>query len=58
MMERKNRDLLVIATKFTSAYPNWEMGKGMTVNYSGNHKRSVQISVPDSLRKLQTDWIH
>src|SRR5271167_3161543 len=32
------------------------MGKGKTVNYSGNQKRSIQMSVQDSL-KLQTDWI-
>ena len=57
MAERKNRDLLVLATKFTTPYRSWEMGKGKTVNYSGNHKRSLHMSVRDSLKKLQTDYI-
>jgi aryl-alcohol dehydrogenase-like predicted oxidoreductase len=57
MQERKNRDLLVLATKFTTPYRSWELGKGRTINYSGNHKRSLHMSVRDSLKKLQTDWI-
>jgi aryl-alcohol dehydrogenase-like predicted oxidoreductase len=57
MAERKNRDQLVIATKFTTEYKAHELGKGKTVNYCGNHKRSLHMSVRDSLRKLQTDWI-
>ncbi|KIX00143.1 uncharacterized protein Z518_10280 [Rhinocladiella mackenziei CBS 650.93] len=57
MAARKNRDLMVIATKYTTPYRSWELGKGKTVNYSGNHKRSLHLSVRDSLRKLQTDFI-
>jgi aryl-alcohol dehydrogenase-like predicted oxidoreductase len=57
MQERQNRDLMVIATKYTAPYRNWELGKGRTVNHSGNHKRSLHLSVRDSLKKLQTDWI-
>jgi len=57
MAERKNRDLMVIATKFTTPYRNHALGKGKTVNYSGNHKRSIHMSVRDSLKKLQTDFI-
>lgn len=57
MEERKNRDLMVIATKFTTPYRNYEMGKNKTVNYSGNHRRSIMMSVRDSLKKLQTEWI-
>jgi aryl-alcohol dehydrogenase-like predicted oxidoreductase len=57
MAERKNRDLMVIATKFTTPYRSHDLGKGKTVNYSGNHKRSIHMSVRDSLKKLQTDWI-
>lgn len=54
---------MVIATKFTTPYRNYEIGpnaKGgapQTVNYSGNHKRSLHLSVRDSLKKLQTDYI-
>jgi len=57
MAERKNRDLMVIATKFTTAYRSYALGKGKTVNFSGNHKRSIHMSVRDSLKKLQTEWI-
>jgi aryl-alcohol dehydrogenase-like predicted oxidoreductase len=57
MKERQNRDLLVLATKFTTPYRSHELGKGKTVNYSGNHKRSIYMSVRDSLKKLQTEWI-
>lgn len=57
MKERGNRDLIVLATKFTTPYRSYEMGKGKTINYSGNHKRSMYTSVRDSLKKLQTEWI-
>ncbi|KAK9390168.1 NADP-dependent oxidoreductase domain-containing protein [Lipomyces mesembrius] len=57
MSERKNRDQLVIATKFTTEYKAYKLGKGKTPNHCGNHKRSLHMSVRDSLKKLQTDWI-
>lgn len=57
MKERGNRDFLVLATKFTTPYSNYKDGKGKTVNHCGNHKRSLHMSVRDSLRKLQTDFI-
>uniref|UniRef100_A0A8H7KED1 NADP-dependent oxidoreductase domain-containing protein n=1 Tax=Bionectria ochroleuca TaxID=29856 RepID=A0A8H7KED1_BIOOC len=57
MAERGNRDLLFIATKFTNSYRTHELGTGKTVNYGGNHKKSLRLSVADSLRKLQTDYI-
>ena len=49
---------MVIATKFTSNYVGYKKGKGLgSVNSSGNHKRSLHVSLRDSLKKLQTDWI-
>jgi len=57
MAERKIRDQLVIATKFTTDYKSHELGKGKAPNSCGNHKRSLHMSVRDSLKKLQTDWI-
>ncbi|KAJ9619273.1 putative aryl-alcohol dehydrogenase aad14 [Taxawa tesnikishii (nom. ined.)] len=57
MQERGNRDRMVIATKFTTHYKSYALGKGNAVNYCGNHKRSLHMSVRDSLKKLQTDWI-
>lgn len=58
MAARKNRDHLVIATKFTTPYRSYELGKDShSVNYFGNHRRSMHVSVRDSLKKLQTDYI-
>lgn len=57
MTARKNRDQMVIATKFTTDYRTHELGKGKAPNACGNHKRSMFLSVRDSLRKLQTDFI-
>lgn len=46
------------ATKYTTSYKGYELGKNShSVNYFGNHRRSMHISVRDSLAKLQTDWI-
>ncbi|KAH8549007.1 putative aryl-alcohol dehydrogenase Aad14 [Umbelopsis sp. PMI_123] len=57
MAKRKNRDQIVLATKFTTNYKSYELGKGKAPNHGGNHKRSLHMSVRDSLIKLQTDWI-
>lgn len=63
MEARGNRDQMFVATKFTTPYRNYEIGPnakggvGQTVNFSGNHKRSLHMSVRDSLKKLRTDYI-
>jgi len=57
MQKKKNRDFMVIATKFTTCYKMEKDGKGKTVNHAGNHKRSLHVSLRDSLAKLQTDYI-
>lgn len=57
MKERGNRDLIVLATKFTAQYRAWELGKGKTVNFQGNSRKTMHMSVRDSLKKLQTDYI-
>ncbi|KAI1261683.1 aryl-alcohol dehydrogenase [Xylariaceae sp. FL1019] len=57
MTARKNRDQIVLATKFTTDYRSWEAGKGKVVNNCGNHKKSLHMSLRDSLTKLQTDYI-
>ncbi|KAK1248893.1 hypothetical protein MKX08_007113 [Trichoderma sp. CBMAI-0020] len=51
------RDQLVIATKFTSDYRSHELGKGKAQNFQGNHRKSLHLSVRDSLKKLKTDYI-
>ena len=57
MAERKNRDRIVLATKFTTPYRDYDIGKAVAPNYSGNSKKSLQLSLRDSLRKLQTDYL-
>ncbi|KAL3447553.1 NADP-dependent oxidoreductase domain-containing protein [Aspergillus insuetus] len=57
MAARGNRDRMVIATKFTTDYKSYELGKGNAPNHCGNHKRSLHMSLRDSLKKLQTEWI-
>ncbi|MBE3048380.1 aldo/keto reductase, partial [Candidatus Bathyarchaeota archaeon] len=55
--ERGVRDRIVLATKYTSDYAQHSLGKGNAVNHTGNHKRSLHVSVRDSLARLRTDWI-
>jgi len=57
MEKKQNRDLMVIATKFTTNYTSYHHGKGRSVNSAGNHRRSLHVSLRDSLKKLRTDWI-
>ncbi|TVY71350.1 putative aryl-alcohol dehydrogenase AAD14 [Lachnellula suecica] len=58
MASRGNRDNVVVATKFTWQYKAYQGGAGPRWNNAtGNHKRSLHVSVRDSLAKLQTDWI-
>jgi len=57
MEKKKNRDFMVIATKFTTGYNVFSAGTGKTVNHVGNHKRSLHMSLRDSLAKLKTDFI-
>lgn len=55
--QRGIRDRLVIATKYTTDFQSHLLGLGTMPNCSGNHRKSLHISVRDSLRKLQTDYI-
>ncbi|KAK4081158.1 uncharacterized protein Triagg1_2690 [Trichoderma aggressivum f. europaeum] len=55
--KRGIRDQLVIATKFTSDFRSHELGRGRAPNFQGNHRKSLHLSVRDSLKKLQTDYI-
>ncbi|GES71917.1 unnamed protein product [Saccharomyces cerevisiae] len=47
MKSRKLRDQIVISTKFTTDYKGYDVGKGKSANYCGNHKQ-----VMDSLHIL------
>ncbi|KAL6696875.1 putative aryl-alcohol dehydrogenase [Trichoderma pleuroticola] len=55
--KRGIRDQLVIATKFTSDFRSHQLGKGKAPNFQGNHRKSLHLSVRESLKKLQTDYI-
>lgn len=57
MEARGNRDQMVIATKFTTSYKAYAMGKNAARNQVGNHKKSLYLSVEDSLKKLKTSYI-
>jgi len=57
MAERKNRDQLVLATKYTTCYVGGRNDLRFKTNYAGNSSKSMRLSVEDSLKKLQTDYI-
>lgn len=57
MAARGNRDKMIIATKFNNDFGSSKFGHGKAPNHQGNHKRSMFMSVRDSLKKLQTEWI-
>ena len=58
MKERNNRDQMVIATKYTTNFASYKFGKSIkSANYGGNSRKSMHISVRESLKKLQTDYI-
>lgn len=53
---RGNRDEMVIATKYSSAYRTHEKEK-IQSNYGGNGTKSLRVSVDNSLKSLQTTYI-
>jgi aryl-alcohol dehydrogenase-like predicted oxidoreductase len=54
---RKNRDSMVIATKFTTCFPAHQTKPRNVANHAGNSTKSLRVSVEASLRKLQTEYI-
>ncbi|KAF9027757.1 Aldo/keto reductase [Hymenopellis radicata] len=54
--KRGVRDQLVIATKYST---NYKRGNDVEqkINYTGNHSKSLYLSVEASLKKLRTDYI-
>jgi len=57
MESRKNRDTMVIATKFTTDYKMGNMEYPIHVNFSGNSTKSMHLSFKKSLEKLRTDYV-
>jgi len=56
MASRVNRDEIVLATKYTTAYMTHHKNR-IQSNYGGNNAKSMKVSVDASLRKLQTSYI-
>ena len=58
MAARGNRDEMVIATKYASAPQAFALGEGIIQsNFTGLGAKSLHISVRQSLKNLQTDYI-
>ncbi|KAL3476595.1 NADP-dependent oxidoreductase domain-containing protein [Aspergillus californicus] len=58
METRKNRDQMVIATKYTNGYRAAHFDEQpLQSNYVGNSIKSMHLSVNASLEKLQTNYI-
>ncbi|KAJ3495708.1 hypothetical protein NLG97_g3203 [Lecanicillium saksenae] len=57
MKRRGNRDEMVIATKYTTAFVPREGDAKIKINLNGCGTKSLQASVKASLQKLQTEYI-
>ncbi|KAF2129463.1 aryl-alcohol dehydrogenase-like protein [Dothidotthia symphoricarpi CBS 119687] len=58
MADRKVRDQIVLATKFTTFYPDpTNNPPRQRINFAGNSTKSLKASLEASLKKLQTDYI-
>ncbi|KAI5358752.1 putative NADP-dependent oxidoreductase domain-containing protein [Septoria linicola] len=58
MAERGVRDEIVLATKYSAGYKSYDRENfKQQSNYTGNSAKSMYISVRDSLKKLQTEYI-
>jgi len=55
--KRGIRDQLVIATKYSTNFKRGQDDITHKVNYSGNHAKSLRVSVEASLKKLRTSYI-
>ncbi|KAF9461957.1 NADP-dependent oxidoreductase domain-containing protein [Collybia nuda] len=59
MEARRNRDQIVLATKYSIMYKVGDDSSSIAqkVNYVGNSSKSLKLSIRDSLRKLRTDYV-
>ncbi|KAL0059402.1 putative aryl-alcohol dehydrogenase aad14 [Marasmius tenuissimus] len=55
--KRGIRDQLFIATKYTTHYKKSDNNITQKVNFVGNNKKNMHLSVNASLKKLRTDYI-
>jgi aryl-alcohol dehydrogenase-like predicted oxidoreductase len=57
MSARKNRDEIVLATKFTGPHRIEDPSIKIRSNYGGNGIKSLKLTLQDSLKRLQTDYV-
>ncbi|UKZ83223.1 hypothetical protein TrVFT333_011029 [Trichoderma virens FT-333] len=57
MKTRDNREEIIVATKYTSAWRLAEEDTRIQSNYGGNNKKSLAVSIEASLKALQTSYI-
>lgn len=56
--KRKNRDQIVLATKYTAGYRAYQREtEPIQTNFTGNSRKSMHVLVNASLKKLKTDYI-
>jgi aryl-alcohol dehydrogenase-like predicted oxidoreductase len=57
MQTRKNRDEIVLATKYSILWKDVKQGTTHPVNFMGNSAKSLKGSLESSLVKLKTDYV-
>ncbi|KAL6803135.1 NADP-dependent oxidoreductase domain-containing protein [Trichoderma sp. SZMC 28013] len=57
MAARGNREEIIVATKYTSAWRLAEEDTKIQSNFGGNNKKSLAVSIETSLKRLQTSYI-
>ncbi|PON23443.1 norsolorinic acid reductase [Trichoderma gamsii] len=57
MKARNNREEIIVATKYTSAWQLHNQDTKIQSNYGGNNKKSLVLSIEASLKALQTSYI-
>ncbi|KAF7194135.1 Norsolorinic acid reductase A [Pseudocercospora fuligena] len=57
MEMRGVRDQIVLATKFSCPYRSGSDPKAIQSNYTGNHTKSLAVSLAASLKKLRTTYV-
>ncbi|RFU82079.1 norsolorinic acid reductase [Trichoderma arundinaceum] len=57
MKTRSNREEIIVATKYTSAWQLHNQDTKIQSNYGGNNKKSLAVSIDASLKALQTSYI-
>ncbi|XXG99548.1 hypothetical protein Hte_005887 [Hypoxylon texense] len=57
MKERGNREEIVLATKYTSAWRLADPAAKIQSNFGGNNKKSMRAAFESSLQRLQTTYV-